>query len=61
MVLSLSSALLKTKVLLHKLGAPELTDWVNMELHGYVDGAEVPDYRMVHGVLKGNISNIAYR
>jgi len=57
----LGGALLKIKVLLHKLGAPELTAWVNLELNGYADGVEVPSYRALPGTLKGNIANAAVR
>lgn len=31
---SLTDALLKTKVLLHKIGHKELVEWVNRELNG---------------------------
>jgi hypothetical protein len=58
---SLTGALLKTKILLHKLGAPELVAWVNSELNGYTNSEELPPYRIVHGVVKANVSNIAMR
>lgn len=39
----LSDALIKTKVLLHKIGHKELVPWVNNELNGYPDRDSVPD------------------
>ena len=58
----LTEALLKTKVLLHKLGHAELTEWVNNELNGYpLEVDLLPSYRRLTGVIKGNISNGAWR
>jgi hypothetical protein len=45
---SLEAALLKTKILMRQLGHKELSAWVNSELSGYPDGADVPSYRCVH-------------
>ena len=58
---SLTAALLKTKVLLHKLGHKELADWVNSELNGYADQAAVPPYRIVIARVRANVSNIVSR
>lgn len=58
---SLNQALLKTKVLLHKLGQQELTGWVNDELNGYGEGKEVPQYRVVRAKVIGNLSNLGWR
>ncbi|MBH0018881.1 hypothetical protein I6F40_00635 [Pseudoalteromonas sp. SWXJ133] len=58
---NLKIALLKTKVLLHKLGEKELLDWVNCELKGYSGNESVPDYRILHVTIMGNVSNMAYR
>lgn len=44
---SLTDALLKTKVLLHKIGHQELTQWVNHELNGYSDADSLPAYRIL--------------
>ncbi len=57
---SLTDALLKTKVLMHKIGHKELADWVNDELNGYPVGKPVPHYRIVHSRLVGNLQNVAY-
>lgn len=54
---SLTQALLKTKVLLHKLNHAELTSWVNDELNGYGADKEVPTYRKVHSRVLGTITN----
>lgn len=44
---SLENALIKTKVLLHRLGEASSIDWVNKELSGYGGDDAVPDYRKV--------------
>ncbi len=59
--INLKIALLKTKVLLHKLGEKELLDWVNGELKGYSEKESVPDYRILHLTIKGTVSNMAHR
>lgn len=57
---SLSTALLKTKVLLHQIGKKELADWVNNELNGYSDNASIPEYRLLQSQVLVNASNGAY-
>lgn len=57
---SLSDALLKTKVLLHKIGHQELVEWVNDELNGYSDDKELPSYRRLLAQVLVNASNGAY-
>ncbi|KGU63053.1 response regulator [Burkholderia pseudomallei MSHR983] len=57
---SLTDALLKTKVLMHRIGHKELAGWVNDELNGYADGAPVPAYRVIPVRLAGNLRNIAW-
>lgn len=56
-----TGGLLKTKVLLHKIGRPELVTWVNSELSGYDRSAAVPDYRTIGGRVVGNVSNPVMR
>jgi len=58
---SLTDALLKTKVLMHRLGHKELAEWVNAELNGYTTDRPVPDYRTIRTRLYGNVSNLAWR
>ncbi len=58
---SLTEALLKTQVLLHRLGKKELAEWVKYELNGYPDGANIPDYRKLPASVMGNACNMAYR
>lgn len=53
----LSDALLKTKVLLHKIGHKELVEWVNYELNGYPDKDMVPPYRVLPAQVLVNASN----
>ena len=57
----LSDALIKTKVLLHKIGHKELVPWVNSELNGYPDRDSVPEYRVLPAQVLVNASNGAYR
>jgi len=45
---NLTNALMKTKVLLHKLGKKDLIEWVNNEINGYSEAADVPPYRTVN-------------
>lgn len=54
---SLTDALLKTKVLMHKIGHKELAEWVNDELNGYQKSKPVPSYRIVNSRVVGNIQN----
>ncbi len=58
---SITEALLKTKILLHQIGHRELVDWVNKELNGYADGADVPAYRIAHAHVVGTLVNIRMR
>lgn len=44
---SLEEALLKTKVLLYRLGESGLAKWVDAELNGYKAGDSIPSYRVV--------------
>ena len=57
---SLTEALLKTKVLLHRIGQPELVSWVDSELKGYSLGDSVPEYRQLRGSVVGTITNGYY-
>lgn len=57
----LTDALLKTKVLLHKIGKKELAGWVNFELNGYPESVELPAYRVLQSGLLGNASNGGWR
>jgi hypothetical protein len=56
---SLIDALMKTKILLHKISHKELVEWVNNEINGYSSGKPLPPYRIIHGRLFGNIWNLA--
>ncbi|MCC6529521.1 MAG: response regulator receiver protein [Pseudomonadales bacterium] len=57
---SLIDALVKTKVLLHRVGRRDLVDWVNNEINGYPDDAPLPSYRVIPAHVKGNVTNNAY-
>lgn len=58
---SLTDALLKTKVLLHKIGHQELVEWVNNELNGYSSDDNLPEYRILPAQVLVNSSNMAYQ
>lgn len=58
---SLTDALLKTKVLMHKIGHQELAGWVNDELNGYPSGKDVPEYRVIPARLLADVANTAWR
>lgn len=58
---SLSTALLKTKILLHEIGKKDLVEWVNHELNGYPQEAALPSYRTLPSHVRANFSNIAAR
>jgi hypothetical protein len=55
---SLTDALLKTKVLMHRIGHKELAEWVNDELNGYPKDRRVPSYRIIGSRVVGHIQNI---
>ena len=56
----LIDCLTKTKVLLYQIGRKDLVGWVNNEINGYQDEAELPSYRNVNAQVKGNVSNAAF-
>lgn len=58
---SLTDALLKTKVLLHKIGHQELVEWVNNELNGYSNDDNLPEYRLLPAQVLVNASNMSYQ
>ena len=58
---SLTEALIKTKVVLHKIGHKELIDWVNNELNGYPDDRNLPSYRVLPAQVLANMANMAYQ
>ncbi len=58
---NLTNALIKTKVLLYKIGQKELVGWVNNELNGYQNGEDIPPYRVLPSQVLVNASNMAYQ
>ncbi|MBN7768832.1 hypothetical protein KUV44_00020 [Marinobacter daepoensis] len=58
---NLTNALIKTKVLLYKIGQKELVGWVNNELNGYQTGEEIPPYRILPSQVLVNAANMAYQ
>jgi len=53
----LNNALIKTKVLLHRLGETEALLWVNSELNGYPNIDNIPNYRKLDISVHGNLTN----
>lgn len=47
------SLLRKALLVARKLGLKDFEEWINCELNGYQDAANIPDYRNLHGELKG--------
>jgi hypothetical protein len=58
---NLTNALIKTKVLLHRLGQKNLIGWVNKELNGYEEDDELPQYRILPCTVLANVSNLGWR
>lgn len=58
---NLENALIKTKILLHKMGEKSLLTWVNQELNGYDNIESVPDYRKVQNIVIGSFQNYTTR
>lgn len=56
----LSSVLRKCLVLTSKLKYEPLREWVSLELNGYKNRAELPDYRMARGDVRINYISGAY-
>lgn len=56
----LSDALIKTKILLHQIGKKELAEWVNNELNGYPETAELPSYRILPSEVKVNAASYGW-
>lgn len=57
---SLTESLLKTKLLLHQVQRKDLVSWVNNELTGYPEDADLPDYRMLAATVMGNLISIGW-
>ncbi|WP_158900089.1 hypothetical protein [Burkholderia sp. L27(2015)] len=57
---SLTDAMLKTKVVMNKMGHKELGDWLNNEMKGYDAGTDLPSYRVVPVRVVGNLRNSSW-
>lgn len=49
----IQTALKRTKVLLQELNNDKLLQWVNYEIEGYPENADIPDYRIIGGQVYG--------
>ena len=49
---SVSNLLRKASLIAYKLDVQELHEWVQLELNGYSEFSQLPDYRFVNGELK---------
>lgn len=58
---NLENALIKTKILLHKMGEKSLLTWVNQELNGYDNIKLIPDYRKIKNNVIGSFQNYTAR
>jgi hypothetical protein len=54
---NLENALIKTKVLLHRLGEKVYADWINKELNGYSNDDQVPAYRVIQSSVKITVTD----
>lgn len=54
---SITSPLLKTKVLASRLQNQELLMWVSNELKGYENNSDLPEYRLFQGSITGTYIN----
>lgn len=55
--LSLTSPLLKTKLLASRIKNETLYTWANNELSGYKNKEDLPEYRITHGEIVGDYIN----
>lgn len=58
---SLTTPLLKVKVLATRIGNETLLKWVNNELDGYKTSDELPEYRQAKAIPRGNIRQGYYQ
>lgn len=58
---NLENALIKTKVLFHRLGEKTYVEWINKELNGYSTDDEVPSYRVVPSTPRIAVSDTVSR
>lgn len=52
---NLGSVFLKVQVLAHQLKNAKLKEWIYNESNGYKNSSEVPGYRIIPSIVKGNI------
>lgn len=55
----LGTLLRKCLVLASRLGSQPAIDWVKWELNGYPKDVPVPDYRVLHLIIKPNLADVA--
>jgi hypothetical protein len=58
---SLADTLRKARVLAHRINSSELDHWASLELDGYKDISEVPDYRIIEAGCAGTWTNGRWR
>ncbi|MFL9911882.1 AbiTii domain-containing protein [Paraburkholderia sp. RL17-337-BIB-A] len=54
---NLADALFKAKVLAHRMGQPELKAWIDSELDGYPNAADLPLYRVLAITCVANVTD----
>lgn len=57
----LPSVLRKCKILAARLGSNEFARWVDLELNGYPDSEQVPEYRKLGGTCFASFVNMAWQ
>lgn len=56
-LMPLSQGLLRASYIFKELNETELLEWCNKEMNGYKDRENVPDYRIIQGLLTTDIIN----
>lgn len=51
---NIETSLLQLKVILSSIKNKDIQTWIESELNGYKNVDDIPDYRVVHGVVKGS-------
>lgn len=49
-----TTTLKRAKVLISDIGNIDISRWLDYEISGYPDDADIPSYRKVHGILIGS-------
>lgn len=51
---NIETSLLQLKVILSSIKNKDIQTWIESELNGYKNVDDIPDYRVIHGVVRGS-------